>query len=171
MLFPVFSLLSLSLASLGIAQPNMARPSPMPTSSMSPMSNQTTGHAVVINECTHAIYLWSVSSTMGSQITLAPQENYTEVFHHDDQSGGVSLKVTTVKDGLYNSAPQTVFAYNLVDRNVWYDLSDVFGDPFQGHLVTLLPSEPAINWEDGVPPAGSQVRIQDAATDLALTVC
>ena len=157
--FKLFSLISLSLASLGLARPSMT------------MSNQTLGHAVVVNECASPIYAWSVASSVSSQVTLQPHENYTESFRHDSQTGGVSLKVTTIRDGLYYSSPQTVFAYNLVDRSVWYDLSDVFGDPFRGSKVSLLPSEPAITWEDGVPPAGSQVRIQDASKDLVLTLC
>ncbi|KAH8427643.1 Bys1 family protein [Aspergillus melleus] len=157
--FKLPSLVSLSLASLGLALPNMG------------MTNQTLGHAVVVNQCTRPVYVWSVASSVSPEITVQPHENYTEAFRHDGLTGGVGLKVTTIKNGLYISSPQTVFAYNLVDRAVWYDLSDVFGDPFHGSKVSLLPSEPAITWEDGIPPAGSQVRIQDASKDLVLTLC
>lgn len=163
MQFKLSSLVTLFLASMGLARPNMANQTqPQPP---------TLGHAVVVNECSRPIYLWSVASTVSPEIVLQPHENYTEQFRHDPITGGVGLKVTTFKDGLYYSAPQTVFAYNLVDRSVWYDLSDVFGDPFHGSKVTLLPSEPAITWENGIPPAGSQVRIQDSAKDLVLTLC
>ncbi|KAI9046313.1 Bys1 family protein [Aspergillus affinis] len=153
------SLVSLSLASLGLALPNIA------------MTNQTLGHAAVVNNCAQPVYVWSVASSVSPEIIVQPHENYTEVFRHDGLTGGVGLKVTAIKNGLYFSSPQTVFAYNLVDRSVWYDLSDVFGDPFHGSKVSLLPSEPAITWEDGIPPAGSQVRIQDASKDLVLTLC
>jgi hypothetical protein len=33
--------------------------------------------------------------------------------HHDSASGGISLKITTVDNGLYNGSPQTNFAYTL----------------------------------------------------------
>jgi hypothetical protein len=87
------------------------------------------------------------------------------------ETGGIALKVSTVHDGLYNSSPMTVFAYNLANGKVWYDLSDVFGDPFAGHPVALQPSEPQISWQNGIPPSGSMVRVQDASVDLVLTVC
>ncbi|KAL3476950.1 hypothetical protein BJX99DRAFT_132780 [Aspergillus californicus] len=134
--------------------------------------NETTlGHAVVSNRCYVPIYLWSVGENISPQSVVQPGQEYDEIFRRDPKTGGVAIKITTIKDGLYNSSPQTVFAYNLVDEVVWYDLSDVFGDPFQGESVSLLPSEPEIDWEQGVPPSGSQVRRQDAMTDLILTVC
>ncbi|KAL3464982.1 hypothetical protein BJX64DRAFT_74604 [Aspergillus heterothallicus] len=134
--------------------------------------NETTlGHAVVFNRCHRPIYLWSVGEHISAQNKIQPNQSYAELFRRDPKTGGIAIKITKVKDGLYTSAPQTVFAYNLVEDLVWYDLSDVFGDPFMGDHVTLLPSEPAIRWEEGVPPRGSQVRMLDATTDLILTVC
>ncbi|KAF9888647.1 hypothetical protein FE257_008405 [Aspergillus nanangensis] len=132
----------------------------------------TTGNAIVVNNCPHHIYLWSVASEVMPQTTIAPTGNYTETFRRDARTGGVSIKVSTAKDGLYNSKPLTVFAYNLEGTTVWYDLSDVFGDPFKGHRVTLGPeNQDVIVWEDGVPPAGSQVRVHNAGDDLHLSLC
>lgn len=65
----------------------------------------------------------------------------------------------------------TIFAYNIANGTVWYDLSDVFGDPFSGHPVVLRPAEPEIFWKDGIPPRGSVVRMQEASVDLIMTVC
>ncbi|KAL2818483.1 hypothetical protein BDW59DRAFT_151965 [Aspergillus cavernicola] len=92
--------------------------------------NETTlGHAVVSNRCYIPIYLWSVGEKISPQNVVQPGQKYKEIFRRDPKTGGVALKITTDKDGLYTSAPQTVFAYNLVEELVWYDLSDVFGDP------------------------------------------
>ncbi|KAL5050556.1 hypothetical protein BDW71DRAFT_203293 [Aspergillus fruticulosus] len=144
-------------------KPPMMRPAPNETMPM--------GHAIVANLCDQPIYLWSVGQDVSPQYMVNPGEEYIEMFRRDPQTGGIAIKVTTVKDGLYLSAPQTVFAYNLVEDLVWYDLSDVFGDPFQGQIVSVDPSEPEIYWEDGVPPSGSQVRMLEASTDLVLSIC
>ncbi|KKK12302.1 hypothetical protein P175DRAFT_0427078 [Aspergillus ochraceoroseus IBT 24754] len=134
-------------------------------------NNTMYGQAIVRNQCKEPLYLWSVGRMISPQIVIQSGQNYSEVFRRDQKTGGIAIKITTVMDGLYNSAPQTIFAYNLVDDIVWYDLSDVFGDPFRGEPVTLMPSQPEIRWEEGVPPRGSQVRMQEASNDLTLTIC
>lgn len=140
-----------------------------------PITNSTAastpGHAMVYNNCAEPIYLWSVGSSVSAEVPIPAGAHYTESFRHDEKTGGISLKVTRVAHGLYSSAPQTVFAYNVVGDSVWYDLSDVFGDPFKGSSVTLLPSEPVIRWSDGVPPVGSMVRVVGVGEDLRLTLC
>ncbi|KAJ5646627.1 hypothetical protein N7490_002999 [Penicillium lividum] len=130
------------------------------------------GRAIVNNHCHFPIYLWSVGSTIGPAVTTAPNGRYIETFHHDPKSGGIAIKITTVRDGLLRNAPLTIFAYNLSgDGKVWYDLSDLFGDPFKGYRVSLQPSEPLISWNNGQPPPGSGVRVHRAANDLILTLC
>ncbi|GAB1194990.1 hypothetical protein APSETT444_004242 [Aspergillus pseudonomiae] len=137
------------------------------------VDNQTTqlGHAIVRNNCAFPIYLWSVSSTVSEQQNMTQGALYAETFRRDPQTGGVGIKLTTVPNGLETSAPQTIFAYNLVADRVWYDLSDVFGDPFRGNRVFLDGEVTDIVWERGVPPAGSRVGNQRAGVDLVLTVC
>jgi hypothetical protein len=137
------------------------------------------GNAIVHNYCNFTVYLWSVGTDVQPVQTLPPNDLYIEQFHEDPKTGGIAIKLTTDPDGLYTSAPQMVFAYNLSyfkgrgdnGEQVWYDLSDVFGDPFQGYPVTLRPSEPSIEWANGVPPAGSQVRVISSSTDLLLSLC
>ncbi|PWY71007.1 hypothetical protein BO70DRAFT_343296 [Aspergillus heteromorphus CBS 117.55] len=150
-------------------------PTPSPTSNINITNiNITPGHATILNNCTHAIYIWSVTNTTSPQTTLNQSLSYSEPFRHDPASGGVSLKITTVRNGLYTGAPQTVFAYNWVDGQVWYDLSDVYGDPFAGRRVSVLRyggGQEMIVWEDGVPPRGSQVRVLPGDVDLVLRVC
>ncbi|GIJ99115.1 hypothetical protein Aspvir_001241 [Aspergillus viridinutans] len=144
-------------------------------------TNQTLGHATIHNTCQKEIYLWSVGSTISPQFTIPPNTTYTEPYRRDPASGGIALKLTRVQNGLYTAAPQMVFAYNLVQRRIWYDLSDVFGDPFLGVRVRVEyrslageegeDEEKGIEWVDGVSPGGSMVRVADAEGDLVLTVC
>lgn len=135
-------------------------------------SAASVGHAVVHNRCHFPVYIWSVGGAIGSAVTTGPNGRYVETFRHDPKSGGIAIKITTVRDGLRKSAPLTIFAYNLAgDGKVWYDLSDIFGDPFKGYPVVLSPAEPAISWGNGQPPAGSGVRVHSSVNDLVLTLC
>ncbi|KAJ6188384.1 hypothetical protein N7519_003292 [Penicillium mononematosum] len=150
----------------------------IPSSTPTPVHRKL-GHAIVHNNCEFPVYLWSVGSKVLPEETLLPDDEYSEVFRENPDTGGIAIKISTDRDGLYDSAPQMIFAYNLSSTRergerqdkVWYDLSDVFGDPFVGYPVSLTPSEPLISWKDGVPPAGSQVRDVDASTDLVLSLC
>lgn len=158
------------------ASPPAATPSPTtsqsPSQIPSPSPNtQRLGRAVIANHCKTPIYIWSVGSTIRPEATVLPYTRYAETFRRDTGTGGIAIKISTARDGLYTSAPQTIFAYNVKNDQVWYDLSDVFGDPFKGHPVVLQPAEPEIFWRDGVPPKGSQVRVNDASMDLVLTLC
>lgn len=131
------------------------------------------GQAIIYNSCPFPVYVWSVGSTIRPETTVPRWANFTETFRVDRQTGGIALKVTTVDGGLFNSSPQTVFAYNVDETtgSVYYDLTDVFGDPFQGHPVSLLPSDPMIFWPNGTPPGGSNVRVKPLTQDLKLSLC
>ncbi|PKX98380.1 Bys1 family protein, partial [Aspergillus novofumigatus IBT 16806] len=136
-------------------QPILTKPTINPASMKIKIrpTNQTLGHALIHNTCQSPIYLWSA-------------------YRRDPASGGIALKITRVADGLYAAAPQMVFAYNLMGEQVWYDLSDVFGDPFSGSPVRVeyrgLAGEEddedkkKIEWEEGVSPGGSMVRVAGA---------
>lgn len=185
--FSLFSLATLALSRPGtqIANnrddpvPYGAFPSSTPASSVVPAvipnipdnNASPVGRAVIYNSCRFPIYVWSVGSTIRPETTVLPSKNFTETYRVDRLTGGIALKITTVKDGLFNSSPQTIFAYNLDGQKVWYDLADVFGDPFKGHPVSLLPSEPTVFWPNGTPPGGSEVRVKPSTQDLRLYLC
>ncbi|KAJ5856441.1 uncharacterized protein N7529_010385 [Penicillium soppii] len=149
------------------------------TASHTPSPSRRLGSAIVKNHCNFPVYLWSVGTSVQPEQTLLPNDSYSEQFHQDPNTGGIAIKLSTDIDGLYTSAPQMIFAYNLSyfkargdnGEKVWYDLSDVFGDPFDGYPVSLTPAEPSIHWANGVPPAGSQVRVISSSTDLVLSLC
>ncbi|KAJ5216169.1 Antigenic thaumatin-like protein [Penicillium cinerascens] len=144
---------------------------PSATSNTTSNGVRNLGRAVVVNHCNVPIYIWSVGSTVGPQQTIPSYGRFSEIYRHDKESGGIALKISTMHDGLYSNSPMTVFAYNIADSKVWYDISDVFGDPFSGHHVVLRPAEPEIFWQNGIPPSGSMVRAQEDSVDLTLTVC
>ncbi|PYH85001.1 hypothetical protein BO82DRAFT_425524 [Aspergillus uvarum CBS 121591] len=161
------------------------------TASPTPLRNQNQpkpANATITNQCPFPIYLTAVSSSSSSsttppEILLASNASYTQPYHHDPHTGGISLKLTTIPNGLYTGAAQTIFAYSYLERTgqVWFDLSDVFGDPFKGFRVRLGPlggtgstggnGTDSIVWEDGVPPRGSQVRVVGCEVGLGLGVC
>jgi len=132
------------------------------------------GTARVINKCDFDVNVWAVGSQISGPYTLHKGGFYGEQFSKDPVTGGRALKITKNADGLYTGAPQTIFAYNLDGANVWYDLSDVFGDAFSGHKVVEASTEstcPSIIWPTGVPPAGSQVKVCTANKDVNLVLC
>lgn len=134
------------------------------------------GNAVILNNCTGTtIYVWSVSSSIDNAQTVDSGESYSEQFRHDDKTG-ITLRITAVSDGIYNNAPETDYAYTLDDNNetVWYDISDVNGDPFANYSVALVPANGACErfvWAGGIPPEGIHTASCNADGDVQLTLC
>ena len=140
---------------------------------LAPMASAV-GNAIVVNNCADPVYLWSVGSSVGPLQTIKSGGQYSELLHHDDVSGGISLKITTGPNGLYDGSPQTNFAYTLDGNNIWYDLSDVFGDAFSGDALVVTPSIhtcPNICWANGVSPSGSQTQVCSSSSNITLSLC
>ncbi|EEP76381.1 predicted protein [Uncinocarpus reesii 1704] len=132
------------------------------------------GNAIVENHCPFTVYLWSVGGSTGPKQVLKSGGVYTERFHRDPKSGGIAIKITKVDDGIFNGSPQTNFAYTLTDTRVFYDLSDVYGNPFSGHKLVVDPSDPncqEIVWPSGITPAGTLTRDCQNKSDVKLTLC
>jgi hypothetical protein len=133
------------------------------------------GRALVVNNCPFDVSVWSVGGQIQGPYRLGQGGGYyAESFFWDPQTGGKALKVTIPTDGLWTGAPQTSLAYSLDDSQVWYDLSDVFGDPFAGRRLVVSSAEgscPSIIWDNGTPPAGSQVKACTSERDVTLTLC
>ncbi|OJD16276.1 hypothetical protein AJ78_03567 [Emergomyces pasteurianus Ep9510] len=136
---------------------------------------QAVGNAIVVNNCPFDAFLNSVGSGIGPEQHLAANGGrYSEKFHRDPTSGGIALKITREAGGLLNGAPQTNYAYNLNGGRIWYDLSNVFGNPFEPNALRLAPSDgscPSLFWPHGVPPGGSQTRNCQPNSDVTLTLC
>lgn len=136
------------------------------------------GQAVVLNNCVKDIFVWSVGGVQGPMHLVPSGGNFTENIHRDRTSGGVAIKITRTPNGLFDGSPQMNFAYTFdpTTNDVFYDLSDVFGDPFAGHTVSVMPTNPDcadICWADGRQPSGSQVHDCLAGTgeNIVLTTC
>lgn len=138
-------------------------------------SVQAIGRAIVTNQCDEPIYLWSVGGSISPQTIITKDQSYSEPYHHDPASGGIALKISPVENGIFKpNVSQTVFAYNLDINQVWYDMSDIFGDGFAGRKMKVTPTEStcdSIEWSFGKPPAGSQIKTCGAAADLELSFC
>ncbi|WYZ42521.1 hypothetical protein EsH8_VI_000220 [Colletotrichum jinshuiense] len=133
------------------------------------------GKATVYNNCAFEVSVWSVGGSVVPVGALGPRGGtYSETFVRDPVTGGKALKITRPRDGLFTGAPQLIFAYNLDGGGVWYDLSTVFGAAFQGSKVVVASQEatcPAIVWDTGVSPGGSQVKVCTAEKDVVLRLC
>ncbi|KAG6008158.1 hypothetical protein E4U21_004915 [Claviceps maximensis] len=132
------------------------------------------GNAVVLNNCTFPVTVWSVGSDVSSGTTIKHGASYSEKFVQDPKTGGRALKVARKADGLFSGGPQTVFAYSLKNTVVWYDLNDVFGDAFAGYPLVVGSADtacPAIVWPKGSPLAGSQVKNCGADANVTLALC
>lgn len=132
------------------------------------------GKAKIVNNCDFGVTAWSVGSNIDGPYALGAHGGfYAEQFVKDPQTGGKALKVTIPADGLYTGAPQTNFAYSLDGANIWYDLSDVFGDAFAGKklVVSSAASCPSIVWPTGTSPGGSQTKVCGSDNDVVLTLC
>jgi hypothetical protein len=133
------------------------------------------GRAIITNQCDEPVYLWSVGSTVSNQTALPKDSSYAEIFHSDPESGGISIKVTSTPDGIFqNGTSQLVFAYSIDSSTVWYNMTSVFGDGFAGRTLHVQPSDEKcepISWYDGRAPKDGQIKSCEKGTNLELTFC
>ncbi|CAO2650063.1 Nn.00g013550.m01.CDS01 [Neocucurbitaria sp. VM-36] len=130
-----------------------------------------TGSALVLNNSTNPIYLWSTGSEVGPRQKVVSGGLYMEDLHRDEKTGGIAIKITKNEDGLFNGDPQQVFAYTLDGAQVWYDLNAIFGEPFHGQRVEVTSnSGGAIVWTNGSNPGGSQVKVTSSDENIWFTI-
>ncbi|EEA28232.1 hypothetical protein TMatcc_003446 [Talaromyces marneffei ATCC 18224] len=133
------------------------------------------GNAVITNHCEATIYVWSVASSITNYQVVASNQSYTEQYRNDPQTGGITLKVATVTDGIFTNSPELDYGYTLDNHTIWYDISTTNGNPFAGSSVALVPSIEgscrSYIWEDGVSPPGINTAPCNADMDMLLTLC
>lgn len=133
------------------------------------------GKARIVNECAMPFTIWSVGNDIAGPWKVDGRGGvFEEEFRRDPISGGIALKLTGQPDGLYTGKPEIIFAYTLDGDNVWFDLSDLYGDLLNGAELVAASSRTEcqeIRWEQGVPPAGSQVKQCRSDADVTLTLC
>ncbi len=99
------------------------------------------------NWCGAPVYWWANNGCGdGNMHTIqANKGNNDHIGHHDFipacNGGGVSIKMATVPNlGAAYSGQVTQFEYTLTGGNLWYDLSDINGNPFFNDNVKVTPT-------------------------------
>lgn len=93
-----------------------------------------TGTAIVINKCGYDVEMQNTPSAGGGQSTiiqtLSPGGSYSQVYTPLTNGNGWSIKLG--KDGNMNNIMQYEYTFHN-DGTIWYDLSDVNGNPWNGN--------------------------------------
>lgn len=132
--------------------------------------------AGIWNECDFPTWVWYVGGDVNGPDRNPNGTGYVnEEIRSDPVSGGRAIKIFTEEDGLYTGAPHLNLAYNFEDPLVWYDLTQVFGSPFEGMKLNVSSYDEGcqeIIWEDGVQPAGSGgTKACEAKVGFSITLC
>ena len=107
-----------------------------------PKSLATVGSAVVSNRCNFNVFLRSVGSSVGPEVTIAPGKTYSEQFHLSGSGSGISIKVDKSGDPTGSGAGNIAqFEYTLASNLVYYDLSLINGDPFVANRQAIVPAD------------------------------
>ncbi|KAL3712400.1 hypothetical protein TMatcc_001099 [Talaromyces marneffei ATCC 18224] len=118
----------------------------------------SSNQVVVFNKCTYPVYAWTRGPAGSQNIVIEPNNHYVEAMYQSP--GGVDLRFTTVPDGLLTSSALARFTYNIDFGQIWYALTNLYGDPFLNHPLIVKPMNPSghycktIRWVRGVPPSG-----------------
>lgn len=135
--------------------------------------------AIVKNECSFPIYLWSVGDESSDMYTIESKAKpYTEEYVNRP-GAGMALKISTVEGDL---SQITQFEYTLDTPNIWYDASNINGYPFSEFGLEIVPSSsgcpnvtcmsPGICTEAyNVPSDNAATHMCDENSDLTMTLC
>lgn len=112
------------------------------------LAGEDCGHATVVNKCPYDVYLWSVAWDMDGPYKIGCGEAYIEKYI----KGGVALEIVKDKKDWYDDCNKLILYYKLSGGNVYYDMYDKHGHPFEGTKIELKPEYyecPKIEWDDG----------------------
>ena len=148
---------------------------------------QADNTAFVKNHCTQPVWIWSVADVWDSwgPFQIDPDTTpYNETFRQRP-SGGISIKIATEYNG--GNVPNdaiTQFEYTYVPGgDLWYDISNVNGYPFEHGGLELIPSTescPSVTCTGGSPLCAAAYNTPTDnwataacgdGTDLTLTLC
>lgn len=127
------------------------------------------GVANVDNHCNVPIYLQYVRPGTNPTVTatIAPGGSWGKPLLHE----GIAIKVSPEQ----SLASQTDFAFSVTNGLAYVSLSDVGGDPFEGHKVSVVSTNGAgvnVQWPNGVPTqTGPETQTCPASADVTLTLC
>ena len=143
--------------------------------------------AFVKNHCTQPVWIWSVADTWDSwgPVQVDPHTTpYNETFR-TRPSGGIAIKIATeYNGGVVPNDAITQFEYTYVPGgDLWYDISNVNGYPFENGGLELIPSSetcPQVTCTAGRPLCAAAYNTPSDnwataacsdGTDLTLTLC
>lgn len=135
--------------------------------------NAAPGTMFVVNHCP-PVEIRSIGSSIGPATWLENGGVYSEPYHYDPKSGGISIAISLVADGIFNGDAQLDLQYTADTRagKIWYALNTVNGSPFEGQLVTLSGNGcHSINWPNGKKPLNGGTMSCDISNNLYLRLC
>jgi hypothetical protein len=143
---------------------------------------QTVGQAVVLNSCNQSIWYTSVSNVAPPVAELLPGLIYRETFRiYPGGNGGISIKLGYDQD--LTTILQFEYTYVPSSYEVWYDLSNLNGDPFvdDGFVlegsssdcksITCAPGEEICYDAYTYPTESGVVFVCGSSNTLTLTIC
>lgn len=95
---------------------------------------QSAGSAIVINQCNYPVWVTNVPASGGGQSQIGPNtlqtgQSYSQSYTELSNGDGWSIKLSK------SSSLDQIMQYEYTFHNdgiIWYDLSDVNGDPWEG---------------------------------------
>lgn len=132
------------------------------------------GSARLYNNCTNPVNFWTIGDTISGPTKLLGNVGLGASFTQDASINWIYAAQSA--DALMYHEAQTAFSYNLDGAGqVYYALTDNFGDAFSGDRVTLVPSDsscPSIEWASGTPTEESTTGYACSSDAiLTLTLC
>jgi hypothetical protein len=134
-------------------------PTYTPTTSPPPQStgggsSGNPGRAQVINACSFPVYLVVCSqnpATCSGQSTLAANSGTWSQAYAPGSAGGQSIKISTTP----GAGDILQFEYTNQDPVLWYDVSEVNGNPFGQYGFTMTSTDSTCGQGHCAPPATS----------------
>lgn len=139
------------------------------------------GSAHVISNCGFPVYYASVAQNAHAEMQQLPAEGYSEQYNKPNV--GVSIKLATTLGGQI-----TQFEFTWDGGNIYYDMSNINGNPFAQYGMSLVPSSlgasgyptcVAVNCPAGQDrceaaynnPDDVRTTVCPDSSDLTLTLC
>lgn len=133
------------------------------------------GSAIVVNKCTYDVYLYNTPSADGgfSEVdkVLSQDDKYTQQWTELSNGNGWSIKLSNSTN--LNDILQYEYTFQN-DGTIWYDLSEVNGNPWDGNWeitadsATCVPRQSAYRYATD-DAYGMQACPQDAT--ITVTLC
>ena len=146
---------------------------------------QTPGRAIVTNYCSSTVFFASVDYWQPPSQPISPGQSYNEVFRLsfvDGEPAGISIKLSYDPSLPNDDITQFEYTYNSNISFVYYDVSNINGNPFfdDGFIlvgtspacqnITCLPGESYCNVYE-YPTESGVVYGCDSNNNLVLTLC